>query len=76
LTARVTDWGLAALIAALLVTGVLTLFAGPPGAAWIFAVHDACGIAVAFPVVVKLRRGWQTIPLRSTRRPTACASKA
>jgi DMSO/TMAO reductase YedYZ molybdopterin-dependent catalytic subunit len=54
----VTDWGLAALIAALLVTGFLTLFAGSPGAAWIIAVHDACGIGIALLVAVKLRRVW------------------
>jgi DMSO/TMAO reductase YedYZ molybdopterin-dependent catalytic subunit len=57
-TARVTDWGLAALVAGLLVTGGLTLFAGSPGAAWIVATHDACGIAIALLVVVKLRRVW------------------
>lgn len=58
MTARGTDWGLAALVAALLVTGVLTLFAGSPGAAWIVAVHDACGIAIALLVLVKFRRVW------------------
>ena len=58
MTARVTDWGLAGLVAALLVTGALTLFAGSPGAAWIIAVHDACGIAIALLVVIKLRRVW------------------
>ena len=58
MTARVTDWGLAGLVAALLVTGALTLFAGSPGAAWIIAVHDACGIAIALLVIVKLRRVW------------------
>jgi DMSO/TMAO reductase YedYZ molybdopterin-dependent catalytic subunit len=57
-TARVTDWGLAALVAALLVTGALTLFAGTPGAAWLFAVHDGCGFAIALLVIVKLRRVW------------------
>jgi hypothetical protein len=65
-TARVTDWGLAALITALVVTGVLTLFAGSAGAAWIFAVHDVCGIAVALLVVVKLRRVWPRLA-RSAR---------
>jgi DMSO/TMAO reductase YedYZ molybdopterin-dependent catalytic subunit len=65
-TARVTDWGLAALVAALLVTGFLTLFAGSPGAAWIIAVHDALGIAVALLVVVKLRRVWPRLA-RSAR---------
>jgi DMSO/TMAO reductase YedYZ molybdopterin-dependent catalytic subunit len=54
----VTDWGLAALIAALIVTGFLTLFAGSPNAAWIIEVHDACGIAIAVLVVIKLRRVW------------------
>jgi DMSO/TMAO reductase YedYZ molybdopterin-dependent catalytic subunit len=42
----------------LLVTGALTLFAGSPGAAWIITVHDACGIAIALLVVIKLRRVW------------------
>ncbi|MBV9417185.1 MAG: molybdopterin-dependent oxidoreductase [Solirubrobacterales bacterium] len=58
MTARVTDWGLAGLLMALLVTGALTLFAGSPGAAWIIAVHDACGMAIALLVIVKLRRVW------------------
>ncbi len=58
MTARGTDWGLAALVAALLVTGALTLFAGSPDAAWIIAVHDACGIAIALLVLIKLRRVW------------------
>ncbi len=58
MTARVTDWGLAGLVAALLVTGALTLFAGSPGAAWIIASHDACGIAIALLVIIKLRRVW------------------
>jgi DMSO/TMAO reductase YedYZ molybdopterin-dependent catalytic subunit len=71
-TARVTDWGLAALVAALLVTGVLTLFAGSPHAAWIIAVHDACGIGIALLVVVKLRRVWPRLARaagRADRRP-------
>ncbi|HYB30937.1 MAG TPA: molybdopterin-dependent oxidoreductase [Solirubrobacteraceae bacterium] len=58
MTARVTDWGLAGLVAALLVTGALTLLAGSPGAAWIIAVHDACGFAIAVLVVIKIRRVW------------------
>jgi DMSO/TMAO reductase YedYZ molybdopterin-dependent catalytic subunit len=60
-TARVTDWGLAGLVAALLVTGALTLFAGSPGAAWIIAVHDACGVAIALLVIVKLWRVWPRV---------------
>jgi DMSO/TMAO reductase YedYZ molybdopterin-dependent catalytic subunit len=69
-TARGTDWGLAALVTALLVTGGLTLFAGSPGAAWIFAVHDVCGIAIALLVVIKLRRVWPRLVRaeRSNRR--------
>lgn len=73
MTARGTDWGLAALVAALLVTGALTLFAGSPGGAWIFAVHDACGIAIALLVIVKLRRVWPRLVRvgRSTHRRAA-----
>jgi DMSO/TMAO reductase YedYZ molybdopterin-dependent catalytic subunit len=55
-TARVTDWGLAVLVAALVASGVGTLFAGSPGDAWVFAAHDALGAAVAVLLVVKLRR--------------------
>lgn len=65
MTARVTDWGLAGLVAALLVTGALTLFAGSPGGAWIIAAHDACGIAIALLVIVKLRRVWPGLARRS-----------
>ena len=66
MSARVTDWGLAGLVAALLVTGALTLFAGSPGAAWIIAVHDACGIAIALLVIIKLVRVWPRL-IRGTR---------
>ena len=67
-TARVTDWGLAGLVAALLVTGALALFAGSPGAAWIIAVHDACGIAIALLVIIKLRRVRPRLVRGATRR--------
>ena len=70
MTARVTDWGLAGLVAALLVTGALTLFAGSPGAAWIISLHDACGIAIALLVIIKLRRVWPRL-FRGTRRAHA-----
>jgi DMSO/TMAO reductase YedYZ molybdopterin-dependent catalytic subunit len=56
--ARVTDWGLAALVALLTATGVLTLFAGSPGEAWVFAAHDGLGVAIALLLVVKVRRVW------------------
>jgi Oxidoreductase molybdopterin binding domain len=69
-TARVTDWGLAGLVATLLVTGALTLFAGSPGAAWIITVHDACGFAIALLVMIKLRRVWPRV-VRGARRTHA-----
>ncbi len=49
---RGTDWSLAALVAALAVTGGLTLFSG----AWVFALHGAAGFALAAVLVWKLRR--------------------
>lgn len=61
MTARGTDWGLAALVLALVATGVLSLFAGGPGSAWIFIAHDAAGVALAALVVWKLRRVWRRI---------------
>jgi DMSO/TMAO reductase YedYZ molybdopterin-dependent catalytic subunit len=65
-TARVTDWGLAALVAALVASGGLTLFAGSPGDAWVYSAHDALGIAILLLVAVKLRRVWQRL-LRPAR---------
>jgi DMSO/TMAO reductase YedYZ molybdopterin-dependent catalytic subunit len=73
--ARVTDWGLAGLVAALVVTGALTLFAGSPGAAWVIAVHDVCGIAIALLVVIKLRRVWPRL-VRGARSPNAAGTGA
>jgi DMSO/TMAO reductase YedYZ molybdopterin-dependent catalytic subunit len=55
-TARGTDWGLAALVALLIATGILSLFAGSSHDAWVFDAHDALGAAIALLVVVKLRR--------------------
>jgi DMSO/TMAO reductase YedYZ molybdopterin-dependent catalytic subunit/cytochrome b561 len=60
-TARGTDWGLAALVALLMATGVLTLFEGSSHDAWVFAAHDALGSAIALLVVVKLVRVWSRI---------------
>jgi Oxidoreductase molybdopterin binding domain len=60
-TARGTDWGLAALVASLVATGVLTLFAGSSHDAWVFDAHDALGVAIALLLVVKLRRVWPRI---------------
>jgi hypothetical protein len=65
-TARGTDWGLAALVAVLIATGVLTLFAGAGDDRWVFAAHDASAAAIAVLVAVKLRRVWPrlTAPAR------------
>jgi DMSO/TMAO reductase YedYZ molybdopterin-dependent catalytic subunit len=57
-TPRGTDWGLAALVASLLATGLLTLFAGSSHEAWVFDAHDALGVVIALLLVVKLRRAW------------------
>ncbi len=73
MAARVTDWGLAALVALLIATGALTLFAGSPRDGWVFAAHDALGIAIAALLVVKLRRVWSRLACaaRSDRRALA-----
>lgn len=61
MTARGTDWGLAALVASLIATGLLTLLEGSSHDAWVFAAHDALGVAIALLVIVKLRRVWPRI---------------
>jgi Oxidoreductase molybdopterin binding domain len=60
-TPRGTDWGLAALVTSLVATGALTLFAGSAGDAWVFAAHDALGVAIALLLIVKLRRVWSRV---------------
>jgi DMSO/TMAO reductase YedYZ molybdopterin-dependent catalytic subunit len=60
-TARVTDWALAVLLSLLVSTGVLTLFAGGGGDAWVFAAHDALGLGIALVLIVKLRRVWPRV---------------
>jgi cytochrome b561 len=72
-TARGTDWGLATLVALLIATGLLTLFAGGSGDAWVFAVHDGLGFAIALLLVFKLRRVWTRLatPSRWDRRTVA-----
>src|SRR5262249_51475744 len=60
-TARGTDWGLAALVAALVASGALTLFAGSPGDTWVFAAHDGLGVAIVLLLVTKLRRVWPRV---------------
>jgi DMSO/TMAO reductase YedYZ molybdopterin-dependent catalytic subunit len=59
--ARVVDWGLAALVAALVATGVLTLFAGSWDDSWVYATHDAVSAAIVLLVVLKLRRVWPRV---------------
>ena len=73
MSARGTDWGLAALVASLVATGALTLFAGGSGDAWVFAAHDALGVAIALLLAVKLRRVWARVvaPHRWDRRTAA-----
>ena len=61
MTPRSTDWGLALLVGLLFVTGVMTLFAGQRGDAWIFAVHGAGGFAIAAVLGWKLRRVWRRL---------------
>ncbi len=61
MTARGTDWGLGALVALLIVTGLITLLAGGSGDAWVFAAHDALGVGIALLLIVKLRRVWSRV---------------
>ena len=56
MTPRGTDWSLAALVAALAVTGALTALAGSPGGRWVFAAHGAAGFALAAVLAFKARR--------------------
>jgi DMSO/TMAO reductase YedYZ molybdopterin-dependent catalytic subunit len=60
-TARATDWSLALLVGLLFATGVMTLFAGRHGDAWVFAAHGAGGFALAGVVGWKLRRVWRRL---------------
>lgn len=77
MTPRGTDWSLAALVALLVITGVLTLFAGRPDDAWIFAVHDAGAGALVLVVAWKLRRVGRRVPrLRGWDRRTAAGLSA
>jgi cytochrome b561 len=73
---RGTDWGLALLVGLLFATGVMTLFAGGRGDAWVFAAHGAGGLALAAVLGWKLRRVWRRLvqPARWDRRAAAGAS--
>jgi Oxidoreductase molybdopterin binding domain len=55
-TARGTDWSLAALVSLLFGTGLLTWFASGEGSGWVFAAHGIAGGALALLLGWKLRR--------------------
>jgi DMSO/TMAO reductase YedYZ molybdopterin-dependent catalytic subunit len=60
-TPRGTDWGLAALVGLLFVTGVLSLFAGAGDDAWVFVAHGVAGAMLVVLVAWKLRRVWARV---------------
>ena len=76
MTPRGTDWSLASLVALGLVSGVLTLFAGAPGRAWVFTVHGVGGTALGLVLAWKLRRVWSRLadPARWDQRTAAGAA--
>jgi len=59
MTSATLDRLLAILLAAIAATGLLSLRAGAPAEAWVFAVHGVLGGALFVAIVVKLRR---TVP--------------
>ena len=61
MTPRGTDWGLALLVALLVATGALTLFAGSSSQAWVFGAHGAAGFALGGLLGWKLRRVWRRL---------------
>jgi DMSO/TMAO reductase YedYZ molybdopterin-dependent catalytic subunit len=77
-TPRGTDWSLALATLVLAATGVLTLFAGSRGAAWVFSVHAAAGFSLLFLLWWKFRRvlGRLVDPRRWDRRTGAGAAAA
>jgi DMSO/TMAO reductase YedYZ molybdopterin-dependent catalytic subunit len=60
-TPRGTDWGLAALVGLLFVTGVVSLFAGAGDDAWVFVAHGVAGAMLVVLVAWKLRRVWARV---------------
>ena len=62
------------LVAALVATGALMLFAGAPHDAWVYDVHDALGAAIAVVLALKLHRVWPRVTTparRDSRTPLA-----
>jgi DMSO/TMAO reductase YedYZ molybdopterin-dependent catalytic subunit len=53
---RVVDGALLAGVAFVLATGVVSLFSGRPGRAWVFVTHGLGGLVLAGLVALKLRR--------------------
>ena len=76
MTPRATDWGLALLVGLLFATGVMSLFAGRSGDAWVFALHGAGGFALGGVLVWKGRRVWRRLVRPWDRRTTAGAGAA
>ncbi|HKF79342.1 MAG TPA: hypothetical protein VKB17_00795 [Thermoleophilaceae bacterium] len=76
MTPRATDWGLALLVGFLFVTGVMSLFAGRPGDAWVFALHGVGGFALGAFVGWKLRRVWRRVLRRLWDRHTGAGASA
>lgn len=72
MTARGTDWSLAALVALLFATGLLSLVSGRTSDAWVFTLHGVGGFVLALVTLVKLRRVWPRLhPRRWERRSAA-----
>jgi DMSO/TMAO reductase YedYZ molybdopterin-dependent catalytic subunit len=77
-TPRGTDWTIALAVAVLGATGVLTLFAGSPGSAWVFSLHAAAGFSLLLVLWWKFRRVLRRLvdPRRWDRRTGAGAAAA
>lgn len=75
MTPRGTDWSLAALVALVFTTGLLSLVSGQTSEAWVFALHGVGGAALGLVVGWKLRRVWRRVlsPKRWERRTIAGA---
>ncbi len=56
MTARGTDWSLAALTALLVLSGLASWLWSAPGDAWIVALHDVAGLGLTVVVAGKFRR--------------------
>jgi DMSO/TMAO reductase YedYZ molybdopterin-dependent catalytic subunit len=61
MTPRGTDWSLALLVSLGFLSGVLTLFAGSRGHAWVFAAHAIVGASLGLILGWKLRRVWRRL---------------